>query len=38
VVQDAGRPRPGPDTWWYNRASEAYEVLTEDQARVLLGG
>ncbi|MET9288710.1 acyl-CoA synthetase [Nocardia beijingensis] len=38
AVQAAGRPEPGPDTWWYNRASDAYEILTEDQARTLLGG
>ncbi|MGK8559026.1 AMP-binding protein [Nocardia gipuzkoensis] len=37
AVQDAGRPRPGPDTWWYNRASDAYEVLTESRARTLFG-
>lgn len=37
AVQEAGRPQPGPDTWWYNRASDAYEVLTESRARTLLG-
>ncbi|MGW4330574.1 acyl-CoA synthetase [Nocardia sp. NPDC004573] len=37
AVQAAGRPEPGPDTWWYNRASDAYEILTEDQARTLFG-
>ncbi|MGY1875374.1 acyl-CoA synthetase [Nocardia gipuzkoensis] len=37
AVQAAGRPEPGPDTWWYNRASDAYEILTDDQARTLLG-
>ncbi|MGQ4599999.1 AMP-binding protein [Nocardia sp. R6R-6] len=38
AVQAAGRPRPGPGTWWYNRAADAYEILTEDRARTLLGG
>ncbi|WP_082392721.1 AMP-binding protein [Nocardia arizonensis] len=37
AVQAQGRPSPGPDTWWYNRVSDCYEVLTEDEARVLLG-
>ncbi|WP_228001960.1 acyl-CoA synthetase [Nocardia australiensis] len=37
AVQAAGRPLPGPDTWWYNRASESYEVLTEAVAREILG-
>jgi putative long chain acyl-CoA synthase len=37
AVQAAGLPQPGPDTWWYNRESEAYEVVTEDVARKLLG-
>lgn len=32
AVQAAGRPGPGPDTWWYNRESDAYEIRTEDQA------
>jgi putative long chain acyl-CoA synthase len=38
AVQAAERPEPGPDTWWYNRASDAYEVLTEDRASILFGG
>jgi putative long chain acyl-CoA synthase len=37
AVQAAGRPEPGPDTWWYNRASESYEVLTQEGARRLFG-
>ncbi|MFR9753600.1 AMP-binding protein [Nocardia sp. 004] len=38
AVQAEGRPEPGPGTWWYNRASDVYEILTEDQAPVLFGG
>ncbi|WP_419150861.1 acyl-CoA synthetase [Nocardia vinacea] len=37
AVQVAGRPQPGPDTWWYNRESEAYEIRTEDEAGALFG-
>lgn len=37
AVQAAGRPEPGHDTWWYNRESDAYEVLTADEAGKLLG-
>ncbi|MGK8508335.1 acyl-CoA synthetase [Nocardia asiatica] len=37
AVQAAGRPEPGPDTWWYNRASDAYETLSAEQARTLFG-
>ncbi|WP_433724690.1 acyl-CoA synthetase [Nocardia sp. CA-129566] len=37
AVQAQGRPRPGPETWWYNRESDAYEVLTEAEATALLG-
>ncbi|MEU7145722.1 acyl-CoA synthetase [Nocardia sp. NPDC046473] len=37
AVQAAGRPTPGPDTWWYNRASDAYEVLTDEDAAKILG-
>ncbi|MEU8900098.1 AMP-binding protein [Nocardia sp. NPDC048505] len=37
AVQAAGGPRPGPDTWWYNRESEAYEILAEADAERLLG-
>ncbi|AVH24205.1 acyl-CoA synthetase [Nocardia cyriacigeorgica] len=37
AVQAAGRPQPGPGTWWYNRETESYEVLTEAAARELLG-
>lgn len=37
AVQAAGRPQPGPDTWWYNRASEVYEVLTDAEAGAILG-
>ncbi|MEV0252494.1 AMP-binding protein [Nocardia sp. NPDC050712] len=29
AVQAAGRPQPGPDTWWYNPESDSYEVLTD---------
>ncbi|MRH89849.1 alpha/beta fold hydrolase [Nocardia sp. SYP-A9097] len=32
AVQAAGRPQPGDLTWWYNRESESYEILTEDLA------
>ncbi|WP_433521727.1 acyl-CoA synthetase [Nocardia pseudovaccinii] len=37
AVQAAGRPQPGPDTWWYNRESEAYEIRTEDEAGTIFG-
>ncbi|MEV0030261.1 acyl-CoA synthetase [Nocardia sp. NPDC050793] len=37
AVQAAGRPEPGPLTWWYDRKTENYEVLTEAEARDLLG-
>lgn len=37
AVQAAGRPQPGPQTWWYNAETESYEVLTEAAARDLLG-
>ncbi|WP_051181921.1 acyl-CoA synthetase [Nocardia vinacea] len=37
AVQAAGRPQPGPDTWWYNRESEAYEIRTEDEAGARFG-
>ncbi|MGW4849265.1 acyl-CoA synthetase [Nocardia brasiliensis] len=37
AVQAAGRPEPGPDTWWYNRTSDAYEILTEEDAAAVLG-
>ncbi|MFD0362231.1 acyl-CoA synthetase [Nocardia sp. GCM10030253] len=37
AVQVAGRPELGPGTWWYNRAAESYEVLSEADARILLG-
>ncbi|MEV6138735.1 AMP-binding protein [Nocardia sp. NPDC051990] len=37
AVEAAGQPRPGPDTWWYNRESDAYEILTEDQAGSVFG-
>ncbi|WP_042263310.1 acyl-CoA synthetase [Nocardia brasiliensis] len=37
AVQAAGRPEPGPDTWWYNRTSDAYEILTEADAAAVLG-
>ncbi|MBP2193453.1 AMP-binding protein [Nocardia goodfellowii] len=29
AVQAAGRPQPGPDTWWYNPETDAYEILTD---------
>ncbi|MFF2556961.1 AMP-binding protein [Nocardia sp. NPDC058058] len=32
AVQAAGRPEPGELTWWYNRESENYEILTEELA------
>ncbi|MFC9896523.1 AMP-binding protein [Nocardia sp. NPDC127579] len=37
AVQAAGGPRPGPDTWWYNRDSDAYEILDEAEGQRLLG-
>ncbi|WP_431970804.1 acyl-CoA synthetase [Nocardia sp. bgisy134] len=37
AVQAAGRPEPGPLTWWYDRKTENYEVLTETEAADLLG-
>ncbi|AFU00689.1 acyl-CoA synthetase [Nocardia brasiliensis ATCC 700358] len=37
AVQAAGRPESGPDTWWYNRTSDAYEILTEEDAAAVLG-
>ncbi|WP_378739803.1 acyl-CoA synthetase [Nocardia brasiliensis] len=37
AVQAAGRPEPGPDTWWYNRETDTYEVLTEEDAPKILG-
>ncbi|MET8779695.1 acyl-CoA synthetase [Nocardia sp. NPDC004654] len=37
AVQAAGRPEPGPLTWWYHRETENYEVLTETEARALFG-
>ncbi|MFX0574782.1 acyl-CoA synthetase [Nocardia nepalensis] len=37
AVQAAGRPQPGPDTWWYNRESDAYEILTEAEAATIFG-
>lgn len=37
AVQAAGRPEAGPDTWWYSRESDAYEILTEADARRILG-
>ncbi|MBF6482526.1 acyl-CoA synthetase, partial [Nocardia cyriacigeorgica] len=37
AVQAAGRPQPGPGTWWYDAGTESYEVLTETAARELLG-
>ncbi|WP_282776588.1 MULTISPECIES: AMP-binding protein [unclassified Nocardia] len=32
AVQAQGRPRPGDRTWWYNRESDRYEVLTPELA------
>ncbi|GAA5076216.1 acyl-CoA synthetase [Nocardia iowensis] len=37
AVQAAGRPEPGADTWWYNRETDTYEVLTEEDAPKILG-
>jgi putative long chain acyl-CoA synthase len=37
AVQASGRPEPGPDTWWYNRESDAYEIFTEDEAGTIFG-
>ncbi len=38
AIQARGLPAPGPDTWWYNAESDAYEVLTEAVAQDLYGG
>lgn len=35
AVQAAGRTEPDDRTWWYNRESEAYEILTKDLAAQL---
>ncbi|MEV6774573.1 AMP-binding protein [Nocardia sp. NPDC051030] len=35
AVQAAGRPEPGDRTWWYNRESEVYEILTAELAQRL---
>ncbi|MET9491302.1 AMP-binding protein [Nocardia sp. NPDC006630] len=32
AVQAAGRPQPGDRTWWHNRESDTYEILTQDIA------
>nr|WP_281202153.1 AMP-binding protein [Nocardia jejuensis] len=32
AVQAVGRPEAGERTWWYNRESESYEILTEEIA------
>ncbi|WP_028477456.1 AMP-binding protein [Nocardia sp. CNY236] len=37
AVRAAGRPKPGPSTWWFNRTSDTYEILTEDLAPTVLG-
>ncbi|MGW4123565.1 AMP-binding protein [Nocardia sp. NPDC004711] len=37
AVQAAGRAEPDDRTWWYNRTTEAYEVLTPDLAARLFG-
>ncbi|WP_085998981.1 acyl-CoA synthetase [Nocardia higoensis] len=37
AVRAAGRPQPGPDTWWYHPDTESYEVLTEAEAAALFG-
>lgn len=35
AVQAAGRPAAGDRTWWYNRESENYEILTPELAERL---
>ncbi|UGT65172.1 AMP-binding protein [Nocardia asteroides] len=37
AVRETMPPRPGPDTWYYDRESESYEVLTEAEAGRLPG-
>lgn len=37
AVREQMPPRPGPDTWYYDRQSESYEVLTEAEAGLLPG-
>ncbi|MFD4430014.1 AMP-binding protein [Nocardia sp. NPDC058497] len=38
AVQAAGLPKAGPNTWIYNRETDAYEVLTDIAAAALFGG
>ncbi|WP_170264359.1 AMP-binding protein [Nocardia uniformis] len=35
AVQAAGNPQPGERTWWYNRDTDNYEILTADLAERL---
>ncbi|MEV0360990.1 AMP-binding protein [Nocardia sp. NPDC050697] len=37
AVRETMPPVPGPDTWYYDRQSESYEVLTEAEAGRLPG-
>ncbi|MFC3965758.1 AMP-binding protein [Nocardia jiangsuensis] len=37
AVRETMPPAPGPDTWYYDRQSESYEVLTEAEAGRLPG-
>ncbi|MFC8528714.1 AMP-binding protein [Nocardia sp. NPDC057227] len=37
AVRETMPPGPGPDTWYYDRESETYEVLTEAEAGRLPG-
>ncbi|GAA5059804.1 AMP-binding protein [Nocardia callitridis] len=37
AVRAAGDPKPGPNTWWYHRESDTYEVLTDAAAREVYG-
>ncbi|MFC8045856.1 AMP-binding protein [Nocardia sp. NPDC057353] len=37
AVRETMPPKPGPDTWYYDRQSESYEVLTEEESDRLPG-
>ncbi|WP_067656057.1 AMP-binding protein [Nocardia harenae] len=37
AVRETMPPKPGPDTWYYDREAESYEVLTEAEADRLPG-
>lgn len=37
AVRETMPPKPGPDTWYYDRQTESYEVLTEEESGRLPG-